>query len=123
MSVERAIPGGPEGVELSAPHLARYLFAADYARGCRVLDAGTGSGYGAAILKQQGGARSVQAVDRDAKTINRSRLAYAIEGLEFLVDDCEKLGQLVGPFYVICSFENLEHLEYPERFLARAARL
>jgi protein-L-isoaspartate O-methyltransferase len=49
--VERLVPGEPEWAEFSAPHLARYLFAAEYARGRRVLDAGTGSGYGARNLR------------------------------------------------------------------------
>ena len=52
MNVERAVPGEAIWGELSAPHLARYLAAAEYAKGRRVLDAGSGAGYGASMLKR-----------------------------------------------------------------------
>jgi SAM-dependent methyltransferase len=120
--VERAVPGEPEWAELSAPHLARYLFAADYARGHRVLDAGTGSGYGAVLLRACGAA-AVDAVDIDATTIEQARRRFGDAGVHFYVDDCERLEQAVGPFDLICCFENLEHLQYPDRFLAAAARV
>jgi SAM-dependent methyltransferase len=120
--VERAIPGTESWKNLHADHLARYLRATDYVRGRHVLDAGTGPGYGAAILKEAG-ALSVQAVDIDAPTIEGASRAYPVEGLSFLVDDCETLSRVRGPIEVICSFENLEHLQHPERFLEAAARL
>ena len=105
-----------------ADHAARYLYAAGFVRGLRVLDAGTGPGYGAMILKQTG-ASSVHAVDIDEGAIAQARGRYHLEGLEFLVDDCQTLGQVRGPFDVICSFENIEHLQHPELFLNSAARL
>jgi hypothetical protein len=41
MNVERAEPGTPQWAELAAPHLARYLFAAERVGGRRVLDLGS----------------------------------------------------------------------------------
>jgi len=119
--VERATPGEAEWAELSAPHLARYLFAVDYARGRTVLDAGTGSGYGAALLRACG-ATAVDAIDSDAPTIEWARQHFGDAGVEFCVDDCERLDHVTGPFDLICCFENLEHLRHPERFLAAAAQ-
>lgn len=120
--VERAVPGTENWRNLHADHLARYVWATDHVRGRHVLDAGTGPGYGAAILKEAG-ALSVQAVDIDAPTIEMARQTYPIEGLSFFVDDCETLSSVRGPIEVICSFENLEHLQHPERFLEAATRL
>jgi len=57
---ERVIPGQVE-VDLWNEHVARYVFAARYARGRRVLDAGCGSGYGAVRLALN--ASSVWGVD------------------------------------------------------------
>jgi SAM-dependent methyltransferase len=105
-----------------ADHVARYVFASDYVKGRRVLDAGTGSGYGAVMLKAAG-AQSVVAVDLDGDTIAQARRFYAKSAVEFLVDNCEELANVKGPFDLICSFENIEHLPRPERFLAAAARL
>jgi SAM-dependent methyltransferase len=119
---ERAVPGDPLWAELAAPHLARYLFAMDYARGRRVLDAASGSGYGAGLLRW-GGAASVVGVDLDAAAVAEAQKRFGGDGVEFLADDCEALTRLSGPFDLICNFETIEHLERPERFLAAAARL
>ena len=120
--VERLVPGAPAWKEFSAPHLARYLFAADYARNRRILDAGTGSGYGARLL-QSTGATTVVGVDIDPETIQQAKTCFGSDNVEFLVDDCEQLSQVTGPFDLICSFENIEHLHHPERFLDAAGRL
>ena len=119
---ERPAIGSDGWLATHAEHTARYLHAVGYVRGGRVLDAGTGPGYGAAILKDAG-ASWVQAVDIDEASIVKARVRYPLPGLEFLADDCETLGSARGPFDVICSFENIEHLRHPERFLEAAARL
>lgn len=121
MTVERATPGGPEWAELSAPHLARYLFAAGFAAGRRALDAGTGSGYGAAMLRASG-AESVVGIDIDDEAIRQAQGRFGGNGVEFRVDDCEQLQHAPGPFDLICNFENIEHLRSPESFLALAAQ-
>lgn len=122
MTVERAIPGTAEWAELAAPHLARYLMAAELAVGRRALDAGSGVGYGAAILRT-GGAALVLGVDADAGTVAEARRRFGAENLSFAVDDCERLDRVEGGWEVICCFEVIEHLQDPEAFLARAARL
>jgi SAM-dependent methyltransferase len=119
---ERLAPDSLKWGQNSADHVARYLFAADHVQGKRVLDAGTGYGYGALILKTAG-ATEVQAVDIDAASIEKARKMFERAGLEYLVDDCEQLAKVRGPFDVICNFENIEHLKHAEVFLAAAARL
>jgi SAM-dependent methyltransferase len=120
--------GAPERPDVDSPdwarfadHVARYVFAMEYAKGKRVLDAGTGPGYGAAMLKAAG-AREVVAVDIDPESIAQAQKRYGERGIEFLVDDCHDLGRTGGSFDLICSFENVEHLPHPERFVTAAAR-
>jgi SAM-dependent methyltransferase len=120
--VERLVPSEPAWAEFAAAHLARYLFAAEHARGQRVLDAGCGSGYGCRILREAG-ATDVVGVDVDEETIRNARRNFGGPGIRFIVDDCETLESAGGPFDVICSFESIEHLRRPDEFLAAASRI
>jgi SAM-dependent methyltransferase len=127
LSVERLVPGTKEWDAFLPDHFAPYLFAKEYCKGLRVLDAGTGVGYGAAILKSFGAA-TVRAIDIDAKTIETARQLYGALGIDYLVDDCERLSQLDGQYDLICNFENIEHLQHQPIFggideEARAGRL
>lgn len=119
---ERAMPGESTWAELSGPHLARYHFAVEFARGRRVLDAGCGGAYGTALLAA-GGAGRVVGIDLEAEAVGRARQRFGAPGIEFLVDDCQQLAGAGGPFDLVCSFENIEHLPEPERFLEAAGRV
>src|SRR5215217_3511512 len=48
---ERVIPGRVD-LDLWNEHMARYVFAKRFCAGARVLDAGTGAGYGCAALAE-----------------------------------------------------------------------
>jgi SAM-dependent methyltransferase len=116
----------PESTDATWPqfadHVARYAFAAPLAKGRRVLDAGCGLGYGSVILASAGAA-SVVGIDSDAATVAQAQHDHGRPpALTFTVDDCEELAKAGGPFDLICSFENIEHLPRPERFLAAAAQ-
>src|SRR5512140_3162495 len=113
MAEERAVPGDEAWFRSGPPHVARYLFAAAHAQGRRVLDAATGSGYGAHLLRVQGAAQVV-GVDIDAAEIEQARQRFATEGVEYLADDCQQLDKVQGTFDVICSFETIEHVPQPD---------
>jgi len=120
--IERAALDDPAWAEHSASHLARYLAAAEYTRGRRVLDAGSGNGYGARLLRTLGAAE-ILAVDIDPQSVQAAQQRFGEEKLRYLVDDCQELANVSGPFDVICNVEVLEHLREPARFLRRAGRL
>jgi SAM-dependent methyltransferase len=107
---------------MSADHLARYYFAAPFARSKRILDVGTGYGYGPVVLLNAG-ASSVEACDIDRDTIARATSTYGQLGIRYLVDDAEELSLVSRPVDLVCSFENIEHLRHPERFVRAAARV
>lgn len=111
---ERVVEGqSPE--KLLLEHRARYTFAVPLIRGRRVLDVACGSGYGSRMLLE-GGAREVVGLDCDAEAIALARRRYQAPNLTYLQADACNPPSL-QPFDVIVSFETIEHLADPERFL------
>ncbi|HZP40583.1 MAG TPA: class I SAM-dependent methyltransferase [Candidatus Binatia bacterium] len=105
--------GGEFAVDL-ARHLAAYRFARARAAGRRVLDAGCGEGYGAALLAEV--ATSVVGVDRpEAVAVARAR--HASPRLAFRTADLERFQAGGARFDLVVSFQVIEHLVDPERFL------
>ena len=106
-------------------HIQRYAFAAQYSRDCRTLDAGCGTGYGAAYLSVQG-TKSVTAVNVSDEALAEARRLYQRDNLRFIKGDVESLcsnPDLEGPFDLIVNLENIEHIEHPDRFLDSARKL
>ncbi|QYO67362.1 class I SAM-dependent methyltransferase [Leptolyngbya sp. 7M] len=97
-------------------HLRRYETAARYVKDKRVLDIACGTGYGSKMLKQSGAAEVI-GVDIAADTVEYAKHHYATPGVEFICADAEQFE--AEPFDVIISFETIEHVPHPDRFLAR----
>src|SRR5207245_374757 len=89
-------------------HLAAYRFARAHAARRAVLDAGSGEGYGAALLAE--GAVRVAAARHRAP------------GLEFRAHELERLGALGERFDLVVSFQVIEHVRDPLGFLRALAR-
>jgi len=103
-------------------HLHRYAFAARFANGKRVLDLGSGEGYGAGILART--ASSVLGVDIDCESIQHASARYRSPNLTFTVGS---FAQVPVPtdhaFDVIVCFEAIEHVENPHELLNEVKRL
>lgn len=122
---ERIVPGTPYWETSFPDHIQRYRFALDYIeQGDRVLDAGCGVGYGAAEIADRRSAR-VTAVDIADDALDLARARFDRPNIIWCRDDCHTLDAAAAhaPFDVIINFENIEHLEDPARFIARAAAL
>lgn len=118
-SCERVFPDDTGNDPLFTEHAARYDFARQYVKGLRVLDAACGTGYGSAMLADAG-ACSVLGVDISSEAIEFARRQYGTKrNLEFIQASVFQLTRFVsGPFDLCVSFETIEHLEEPERFLS-----
>jgi SAM-dependent methyltransferase len=110
---ERVVPWGNPG--LFAWHRARYQFALALVQGKRVLDLGSGEGYGAALLAER--AREVIGVDYAPAAVDHASSAYRRANLTFVRGDAGKLDPALGPFDVITCFEVIEHLAGQESVL------
>jgi 2-polyprenyl-3-methyl-5-hydroxy-6-metoxy-1,4-benzoquinol methylase len=100
-------------------HVYRYKFAIPFTRDKDVLDIACGEGYGSAGLLA-GGARSVVGVDIDPDTVEHARRKY---NLEARVGSAELIPAADKTFDIIISFETIEHLANPGRFLDECVRV
>ena len=107
--------------DLFVAHLSIYLFFSSFCRDKDVLDAGCGTGYGAALLAERGAA-SVVGFDLDHRSVRYARRHYGSPAVRFEVRDGEAPALPGGAFDVVVSSNMMEHLRDPGSFLLATAR-
>jgi SAM-dependent methyltransferase len=100
--------------DLFQAHLSIYWFFARFVQDRRVLDIGSGTGYGAAHLRQAGAAEVV-GVDRDRRSVAYASSHYKLPGLRFQVADAQELPQDLGLFDAVVSSNVFEYLDDPAK--------
>jgi SAM-dependent methyltransferase len=120
-SGERVVPGLVDP-NLFHEHLARYRFAARFLETttARVLDAGCGSGYGAA---QFGAGASVVGIDVALEAVIHARENFGRSDVSFVQASCEAIPFEDGSFDLVVAFEVIEHLERWQDLLREAKRV
>ena len=121
MPIERIVPGTIEWEAFYANHIGRYNFAINqrnFEEKLNILDAACGVGYGSNYLSRKLNC-SVTAIDRSTEALKIANALFNASNINFLEDDCHTLASAAsnGPYDVIVSFETLEHLPHPEKFL------
>jgi GT2 family glycosyltransferase/SAM-dependent methyltransferase len=118
---ERCVPWAPD-VQVVYEHFHRYMWAAQLVRGRKVLDLGSGEGFGAAILSET--AAHVIGVDVDERTVEHSKLNYGGGNLEFRLGTALDLSSFEdGSLGAVVAFEIIEHVQGQERVLEEVARV
>jgi len=116
---ERTLPGITHENYWFRRHEAAYLALVPFVAGARVLEAGCGDGYGAAMLART--AERVLAVDVDPAAAAHVARAYA--EVEVLRADLERLPLADGSVEVVATLQVIEHLHDQAAFLAECARV
>lgn len=115
-----------EGGRRSDAHLARYYEACKFVRGndC-VLDCACGLGYGSYLLATNSLAKRIHGIDISPWSVEYASLNYSVPGItEFTVGDALNLSALPEhSIDFVVSFETLEHLPRPLKFLDGIAKL
>jgi SAM-dependent methyltransferase len=107
--------------EMVYEHWHRYLIAARYASGKRVLDVASGEGYGSHLIARA--ALSVTGVDVSADAVAHAAQKYPANNLHYLCASCTDIPLPNASFDLIISFETIEHITEHEQFLREINRL
>ena len=120
---ERVIIDSHEVAEhLKDEHLDRYRFAYTFAQGKRILDIACGTGYGSHMLSSAG-AKSVTGIDISLESIEYAR-RFESNNLTFSQGNALSLKSIKdNSFDLVVSFETIEHLNDPRRFLSELRRI
>ena len=105
---ERILPGGKFNVTYQESLFA-YDFARQRARGKRVLDVGSGEGYGVAYLAER--AAEVVGLDMNQGAITQAQQKYLGSNIRFVTELAEE------KFDIVCCFQTIEHVHDQDQFL------
>jgi SAM-dependent methyltransferase len=126
-SLERLVPTALDPADAAAQatlalHVERYEWAARAAQPGRLLDCACGVGYGTAILLRNPALGPALGVDVSPDAIAHANAHYAGPRARFVATDALALDDAEG-FATIVSLETIEHVESPERLVAKLVSL
>ena len=104
-----------------ARHFSAYKFAKGLVAGKRVLEIGSGEGYGTHYLS--GFAKNITGIDYSKDAVQYAKDKYKNNNLSFLVMDAKEIGKLNEKFDIVCSFQNIEHIEDTDSLLKNVAQI
>ncbi len=105
-----------EAHEIAATHVARYKFACDQLSGGTVCDVACGVGYGSNLLA--GKVDKVVGVDIGDDAIDWANKHFKADKTSFFNCDILKGWPVDESFDAVVSYETIEHLAEPEKFVS-----
>ena len=121
-TVERVTPGTESWTLYGSEHMQRYTHFAPFYKGKHVIDAACGTGYGSHYIAGQGAA-SVLGIDISEEAIQFCAKNYRAPNLSYRQADLSELPSIGSTADLVVSFETIEHLPDPEKFVRDVAGL
>jgi 2-polyprenyl-3-methyl-5-hydroxy-6-metoxy-1,4-benzoquinol methylase len=115
-TVERVTPGTESWDLYGSEHMQRYEYFSSFYGGKRVIDAACGTGYGTSYIADQG-AVSALGIDISTEAIQFCTAHYRKTNLNYLQADIANLRDSKTSADLVVSFETIEHLADPEKFI------
>ena len=116
---ERFYPGTSRITEIESFH--RYYMAASLCKGCVVLDAASGEGYGSNIISSA--AEKVTGLDLCKEAVDNANIKYGSEKLNYINGSALDMPFADKSFDRVVSFETIEHLPDHRKFLSEIRRV
>lgn len=105
----------------SFEHLHRYALVNKYITNKVVLDIASGEGYGSNLMSQN--ALKVYGVDIDVDTVNKAKIKYSRNNLEYIYGSATKIPLENNSIDVVVSFETIEHHDKHEEMMQEIKRV
>jgi ubiquinone biosynthesis O-methyltransferase len=119
---ERFVPEKlKESDEIYQEHLERYRFACHYVKDLVVLDAACGAGFGSRMMSDF--AKQVYGIDISKESVEYAKEKYSNKNIVYEQMDVAKITYPENFFDVVVSFETIEHVPEPEKFLNEIQRV
>ncbi|MGI8632920.1 MAG: class I SAM-dependent methyltransferase [Solirubrobacterales bacterium] len=115
---ERTLPDVPEENYWFQRHIVVYRWIAKRVAGQRVVDLGSGEGYGADLLAQH--AAQVTGIEANPEAYEHARLRYRRPNLKFRRTLIEEFRD---PLDVVVLLQTIEHMQDPEALVAHLAEV
>jgi GT2 family glycosyltransferase/ubiquinone/menaquinone biosynthesis C-methylase UbiE len=100
-------------------HWQRYKWIAYRCKNKKVLDISCGTGYGSELIAINGSEVIGVDISKEAIDYAKSHFSHA----EFQIGDAENLSFDDNTFDIVVSFETIEHLNNPEKFISQVNRV
>jgi 2-polyprenyl-3-methyl-5-hydroxy-6-metoxy-1,4-benzoquinol methylase len=108
--------------KLVLEHTERYRFAGKYVKDKTVVELGCCTGYGSLMLAGSG-AKKVYGIDISTAAVAYAKKHFSHKYVEYFVANAEDTGLSDRIADVVVSFETIEHLPEPEKFLSEVYRI